>query len=469
VSGDFGLTLVVAEDLDEVWLGAIRGGRVHELDVVPAGASSCWGAICLARVLRVRPGLCGAFADAGLDEQVFVVAPRSGPGLSEGQLLPVRIVRNDPAKGPRATTEVTLPGVLLVLVPGRPGCRVSRRVGEPAVRRRLSALAEGLRGESHGWIVRAAAVGASREELAGEARQLAEIWEEVEAHLTAGGPLGPIWREPDPTRRFVRERLGLAPERVVVDGEAVEQRVRDLLRLSTGRLAVPLVRHEGEAPGVLAWGLEQAAWEALSPRVALPGGGGLVIEPTQALSAIDVNAGRDLDGADAEQAALRVNREAADEAARQITLRNLAGLIAVDFVEMRSQRGREQIDAAMVSALRWDPSRTRALPISRFSVMEISRQYHGPPLTERLGAPCARCQGAGVGPSLGAEARRLLRRLRQRRRASPGRDVLVRAPAGVLDEARRLAEGVGLGSGGTPSEGRVRWSEGRRIEVQLAE
>jgi Rne/Rng family ribonuclease len=468
VSGDDGPTLIVAEDLDELWLAATRRGRVHELDVVRAGAPGCWGAICLARVLRVRPGLCGAFADAGLDEQAFVVTPRSGPPLSEGQKLPIRIVRHDPAKGPRGTTDVTLPGVLLVLVPGRPGYRVSRRVRDPALRRRLSGLAEKLPEAGHGWIVRAAAAEASQEELAGEAERLAAEWERVASAVRAGGPVGPLWQEPDPACRFVRERLGMAPERIVVDGEGAQARLREMLTLPGGRPALPLVPHSGEAPAVLARGLEHAAWEALAPRVPLPGGGGLVVEATQALTAIDVNAGRDLAGEDGEQAALRVNREAAVEGARQITLRNLAGLIAIDFVELRTGRAREQVDTALATALRDDPARTHALPMSRFSITEISRQYHGPPLAERLGAPCPHCAGAGTGPGLGAQARRLLRRVRQSLSAAPGQRVEARGPAEVLEEARRLAGNPRVGAD-LDLGGRVLWLRGARLEVRLAD
>jgi ribonuclease E len=461
-------TLVVARDLDEIWLAQCRGGRVHELDVVPASADNRWGSICLARVIEVRPALGGAFVDAGLGEQVFAVGPDRREPPAAGERLFVRIVRDDPVKGPRATASVSLPGLLLVLVPGRPGARVSRRVLDPRARERLKRVGRALPSDEHGWIVRAAAAAASEQEIVAEAARLTDTWAGLESAREGGRP-GPVWRDDDPATRFVRERVGLDPERVVVEdrGTGLLGRLREVLRLPGGRDAVPLAEHRAGVPAVVGWGLERAAAEALESRVGLPGGGVLVVEPTEALTAIDVNACRDLRGDHGERAALRVNREAAVEVARQIALRNVAGLIAVDFVDLKAPDLRAEVDAKLAEALGADTSRTRALPMSAFCVVEISRQYRGPSLADRFGRACEDCAGTGWREALPVAARRLLRRVRHELTTAPGRTIEALGPEPVVAEARRLAR-AGIAGDLHGLEQRVRWISGASVEARPA-
>lgn len=450
-------SLVVAHSLGEWWLARLRGTQVIELDVCPDAPGVTEGSICAGVVVGAAPALGGAFVDAGFDGQVLVRTARGNTTPPPGSKLLVQLTRFDPVKGWRATTDLALAGLLLVLVPGRAVRRVSRQVAGEKVRASMEERLTRMMSDSpHGWIARSAALHAGDAAWRAEAQRLEACWSEVAGPQTPR--TGVVWSPPHPAARFVRERAGLDVERVFVDGPGARERATEALATTGNETLLPIETVAGGRSALDAFGLEAVAWEAVSPRVDLPGGGHLVIETTEALTAIDVNAGLQARGP-AAGSAQRLNREAAAAVAREVILRNVGGLIVVDFVDMADAGDRREIDRLLAEGFREDIARVTLQPLTPFSLAQIAREQLSVPLSRRLGAACTACAGQGWLPGTETQARRLLRTLCTAAAAAPGRRLEARAPASVLACSRKwLAEG--MAGTAAPAPRRVTWGEG---------
>jgi ribonuclease G len=455
--------VVLARDLGELWLALVEGDRVAELRIRPEAQGRWLGTIAKGRVTRVAPGVRALFVDLGLGRDVFTIRPETattadGRPLGVGDEILVQILREaDGGKGHRATPSVTLPGWSLVLSPGSERCGVSQRIVDAAERQRLRAILDELAPPGFGLIARTAAAGADRADLAAELELLMAQWAAIAERSRELRAPAIIHREQDPALAFLRDHLAQGLSEVVagdVDLPWLEPAIAGI-----GGEHVPrLRRHEGPLPMVEAFRLDRALEEVLTPTAPLAGGGRLVIQSTEALVAIDVNSGRDVEAADLEETAYRTNLAAATEVARQIRLRDLAGLIVIDFIDMDDPAHRAEIDAALARALTLDRHKLRVVPLSEFCVVQITRQRRRPTLERLLGRACAVC-GKGTVLRPEAEARRLLRQLRIVARPHPAARLRVFAPAPVLEAARQIAEEFGPRSGLPPLE-RVTWSEG---------
>lgn len=401
----------------EVRAALVEDGRLLDLVVERSGASAGGGVgeLYLARVVRVLPGMNAAFLDIGGGRDAFLPRGdaeyaddlRVGPArqaageagtsiadlVAEGEALVVQIAREAVGdKAPRATTKIALPGHRLVYTPTQGGRAVSRRIDDEDERARLDDILSGLEG---GYIVRTAGAGATAESLAAEAAELRARWSELLAAAGEASAPAALSTEPDPIERVLRNHAPDDLARVVVEGAAALTAARAYADRFAPGWAARIEGHSGREPLFEADDIEAQIEAALEPRVELPSGGTLLIEPTQALTAIDVNTGRNVGRGEAGRTMLETNLEAAAEIARQVRLRNIAGLVAIDFIRMDRDEDKRRVVDALRAAARPDPQPLRVGRMTPFGLVELTRRRARPPLAELMGIECRHCGGNG--------------------------------------------------------------------------
>ncbi|MAF94275.1 MAG: Rne/Rng family ribonuclease [Rhodospirillaceae bacterium] len=400
-------SVLISRGPGETRVALLSDGRLKELLVYREGAPGVAGNIYLGRVEAVNKGIEAAFVDIGLGRSGFLALPEArpasaegGPGdhiadyVNEGDAVLVQVLR-DPAgdKGAKLTTQVNLAGVNLVFRPGHPGVSISRRIEDEGERGRLTAVVEALAPEGDGFIVRTAASGAAEDALETEARALARRWKDIRLRRANAKAPSALSEEPGPALRALRDH-GPGIERIVADDSEALNEVREYCAAELPALAAAVEAHQGKQALFEAFGVEEQIDDALSPAVALPGGGSLIISQTPALCAIDVNTGG-ADGGSKEQTALSVDLEATAEAARQIRLRNISGLIVVDFVPVRGPGHKAEVLAALRAAVAADSLSPHVVGYTAMGLVEMTRRRHGPSLREILCLPF----GDRAGPS----------------------------------------------------------------------
>jgi ribonuclease G len=392
--------------------GLLEDGRLVEVDLLDEASEDPRGAILLGRVRRVDRELGAAFVDCGLaadaylgarDARFLAGAGRDDPierMLSEGQGVLVQ-VRHGPAAGKavRVTGDIALVGVCLVLRPRRSNVALSTRLERTPVAAEQRARALALFPDT-GVTLRHAAPLASDAELIAELARLQDRWAQIEVAAKARTPPARIHAGDDPLHRFLLERVAPDLERVVVGDQASLVRARTWLEQWLPALSDRLV---SAADPFEATGTAEQLEKALQPNVPLAGGGSLIIQPTAAFTAIDVNgAGR---------RALEANLAASREVARQLRLRRIGGTAVVDFIDLPTRAARARLLSALRDAVAADPAPVQVFAMSRFGLVEISRKRTGPSLAEMLGRPCPVCEGAGTLPGLRRCAEQLMRAL----------------------------------------------------------
>lgn len=454
--------LVISRDLGELWLALIEDGQVVEVSVRPDLLTRWLGNIVKGKVTRVVPGVRAAFVDIGLPRDAFAVAPRQPgdrPPPAPGDEVVIQVTRESQGnKGPRATFEITLPGWGLVFVPGNPFRGVSKQIADEKERERLRGILEGIPSQHGGVIARTAAAGASAEELDAEHQALVERWQEIETRSREWRAPAILWREENPALAFVRDHLAWGIDEIVADQAVIDDLAAGLpTELPSGLPA--LVCHEQALPLIEAFGLDRAVETALATEVRLPGGGRLVIQSTEALVAIDVNSGKDTSANSLEETALRTNLEAVDGLVRQVRLRDLGGLVVVDFIDMQEAVSKARINDALAQAFAGDRARTRILPLTDFCLAQITRQRRRIGLERLFLEPCA-CCGRGWAYRPEAEARKVLREARRRLAPlPPGARVKVTLSGPALEAGRTILERC-QGEEPVLTRQRVVWAEG---------
>lgn len=379
------------------------GEAMVEVQIERADAPSLVGSIRRGRVRRVVPGLKAAFVELGLERPGMLhvrETPMAGHAIADalhvGEHVLVQVIR-DPVrdKGARLSMRPTLPGRRLALLPGQDRLAIPQRIGDANERGRLKALTQGAReclGTSHGCIVRSAAEGAGEEAIEAELRHLLSLWgrvEEARRRVRVGEVLHQDLSLP---LRAVRD---LAPKdgTVTVNERSTFVQIQRYMRQHAPELASRLALHEGSMTLFESAGVERAIDAALEPRVALPCGGHLVIESTEAMTAVDVNSGAFAVAGDGDVAC--VNREAAAVLSRELRRRNVGGIVVIDFIEMRQRKHRREVLDALRAGLAEDPAATRVSGMSPLGLVELSRHRLGPSLSEQLERRCAVCHGKG--------------------------------------------------------------------------
>ena len=374
------------------------------------------GNIYRGRVQNVLPGMEAAFVDIGTPKNAVLyrgdvrydrddVESPGGPGprieqmLRPGQTILCQVTKNPiGAKGARLTQEVSLPGRFVVMVPNSSAFGISKRLDDNE-RRRLRRIVDDVRPSGHGLIVRTAAEGASQQELANDVARLMGQWQAIEAAAGRDNAPGLLYREPDLAVRIVREEFNREYRGVVIDDPALYAEVRDYVADVNPELLDRVEYYDPEAeqlPVFERFHVHEQLHKALDRKVWLPSGGSLIIERTEALTVIDVNTGKNVGKSSLEETVYRNNLEAAEEIARQLRLRDIGGIIVIDFIDMEVKENRDKVAAALRSALARDKTRTQVFDISELGLVEMTRKRISEGLVEALSSTCAVCGGRGI-------------------------------------------------------------------------
>jgi ribonuclease E len=334
--------------------------------------------------------------------------------LKRGQMVVVQITKDAIGdKGPTLTTYISIPGRYLVLMPSLQRTGVSRKIDDEKERRRLKRILTSLDiPEGMGVIVRTAGVGKTKMDIKRDLDYLLLAWEDFSNRLKSGRNPAPLYQESDAAVRTMRDLYTVETESVIVDDERVFARMVEFTKKLMPEQIERIRRHEAPRPLFQNHGVEQDFEKIFARRVELPSGGSIVIEQTEALVAIDVNSGRTREeGAEFEDIALKTNLEAVPEIARQIRLRDLGGIIVLDYIDMMRASSRRAVERATREALKEDRARSKIGRISQFGLLELTRQRLGPGLSKLVYDPCPRCRGSGRRRTASSRAQAILRRL----------------------------------------------------------
>jgi len=372
-------------------IATLAGARLLDVTVRPRGRPDFEGSIVIGRVERFSPELDAAFVDigqprAGFLRRVDMVGFDEGRPPPAGMPLLVQVTR-DPTedKGARLTMNLGLVGRFVVFKPYEQDVTFSRRIEDDAVRRRLAeAMAAAGAGEEGGFTVRTVAAGAPPDAVSREAKGLTARWESLRARALASTPPATLYSEPHPLLRLQRDQGGALAE-IVVDDRPLGLRLRQSIDAAGDRTQLRIVEG-GEGAVLDSFDIAGQIETALAPRIALASGVEILFEPGQTLCAIDVDTGsagtRQGQGP---RTPLQANLEAVDEIARQLRLRNIGGIVIVDFIDMRGPHDRNQLQGAMAARLVDDPVPTQVVGMTRLGLMEITRARRGLPLARALG------------------------------------------------------------------------------------
>ena len=400
--------LLVSRDGLETRVALLEDGRLAELYLERPGRLSLVGNIYRGRVENVLAGMDAAFVDIGLDRNGFlyvdeVVAPEAGVRqtrkitnlLQGGKELLVQVTRDAMGgKGPRLTTQLGLAGRYLVYLPLMAASGVSRRLDDHE-RERLRSVCRELKPDVGGMIIRTAAEGADKETIGRDLRFLQRVWGGIECRAAASRAPSLVYTEAELAVRSVRDLLGPEFGAVVVDDEKLRRRLVNYLRATAPELAGLVQGYEGAAPMFERFGIELEAKKALSRRVDLRSGGYIVIDHTEAMTVIDVNTGRYVGRRFLEDTTLKTNLEACREIVRQLRLRDIGGIIVIDFIDMTARTNREAVLAELEAELAQDRTKTYVVEISPLGLVEMTRQNVTRGLREIVTQPCPACCGEG--------------------------------------------------------------------------
>jgi ribonuclease G len=416
--------LLIESDPHEVRVALLEEERLAEIWIERHRERGPVGNIYRGRVARVVPGIQAAFVDIGLERNAFLYVGDVRDRLAEladlvgededwetgdreerrgidellepGQELIVQ-VRKAPVrgKGARVTTQIALPGRYLVLMPTTSDTGISRRIEDEDERERLLAVLDKLGPVPGGVIIRTAGQGCGARRLGHDLEHLSGTWQRVAERAEQASAPALVHGELDLARRTVRDRLDDSFEVVWVDGDEAYRKVLREVEDLEPRLADRVRRYDQPGRLFADFGLPEELESALRKRIWLKSGGYLVIEQTEALVAIDVNTGRYLGRKSLEETVLSANLEAVDEVARQIRLRDLGGIIVIDFIDMVESENRRRVVAELEERLRGDRSRSRVSQVSEFGLVEVTRKRSRSNLRRVLTRPCTCCRGRG--------------------------------------------------------------------------
>jgi len=396
---------------------AVMEGRQlieHYLSRPADDVSEIHGNVYLAKVQNVLPGMEAAFVDIGTPKNAVLYRgdvqyddsdfegkgrPRIEQVLKAKQTILAQVTKNPIAhKGARLTQEVSLPGRFVVLVPNSSTYGISKRLPE-SERKRLRNILDRVKPKQHGIIVRTAAESITKEEIERDVRRLLGQWDEIEA--LAGRSQAPnlLYREPEMAFRFIREEFNKDFRGVVIDDADMCEKVRTYVESVNPALVDRISYHDPETESLPLFErhhVHEQLRKALDRKVWLPSGGSLIIEHTEALTVIDVNTGKNVGRSSLEETVFRNNLEAAEEIARQLRLRDIGGIIVIDFVDMEVKANREAVATTLRDALARDKTRTQVFDISELGLVEMTRKRIGEGLLESFANACEDCGGRGV-------------------------------------------------------------------------
>jgi len=420
---------------EEARVAIVEDGHLIELDIETAGREQTRGNVYKGAVVRVEPGLQAAFVDIGMKKLGFLQMgevhpdnwqwrddvsvehrnrrPRIQEILRRGQELIVQVEKGErEGKGAALTTYISLPGRYMVLMPGSDSCGVSRKVENESERKKLKEIAAELEiPESYGYIIRTEAVGRKKTELAKDLHYLIKLYENIRERAAEVGAPALIYQESDLVIRTIRDYFSADIEEVLVDNKDVYRQAREFFKEVMPSQEKIVKLHQEKRPIFAKYQLEEQIDLIYEKKVPLKSGGSIVIEPTEAMVSIDVNSGKTTGEKGVEDTAFKTNMEAAEEVARQLRLRDLGGLIVIDFIDMRDRKHRAEVEKTLKNALKADKARVSVDKISQFGLLEMSRQRIKQTINEASYLECPHCGGHGKVKSVEAMALSFLRKV----------------------------------------------------------
>lgn len=396
----------------ETRVAVMQHGAVQELHVERTSSLGLVGNIYLGKVCRVLPGMQSAFIEVGLNRAAFlhvadIWMPRQDSEhtakpiehiLSEGQNLLVQVIK-DPigTKGARLSTQISIAGRLLVYLPQENHIGISQRIEDESEREILRGKLQQLvpEGENGGFIIRTVAETATNNELTADINYLIKLWTGIKETAKTAAPETLLYKDLILSFRVLRDFVGEETERLLIDSRENFQKLQEFAELYT-RNALPFIEHyNGERPLFDLYGVEDEIQKALSKRVDLKSGGYLVIDQTEALTTIDVNTGAFVSGRTFDETIFRTNLEAAQAIARQLRLRNLGGIVIIDFIDMDNEEHKNSVLAELKKALARDRTRITVNGFSSLGLVEMTRKRTRESLAHILCESCSTCQGRG--------------------------------------------------------------------------
>src|SRR3954469_6213300 len=453
-----------ATQAEELRVAIVDGQKLIDLDIETAGKEQRKGNIYKGIITRIEPSLEAAFVDYGSERHGFmpfkevsraffqgdvdVGRARIQDALREGQELIVQVDKDERGnKGAALTTFISLAGRYLVLMPNNPrGGGVSRRV-EGEERNELRDLIAQLEVPGGMSIIgRTAGLGRSIEELQWDLNYLMQLWRAIENASRGASGAFLIYQESNLVIRAIRDYFHQEIGELLIDTESIFEQARQFMGHVMPQNVNRVKLYSDDIPLFSRFQIEHQIETAYSRQVNLPSGGAIVIDHTEALVSIDVNSARSTRGADIEETALRTNLEAADELARQLRLRDLGGLVVIDFIDMENQRNQRDVENRLRDALRYDRARVQMGKISRFGLLELSRQRLQTSLGETSHIACPRCHGTGHIRSVESSALHILRILQEEAMKENTASVHAQVPVDVatflLNEKRSEFHGI---------------------------
>ena len=438
--------LIINSEPLEKRVALLLDGRLEKFEIERHSDDRMVGGIFKGRIKNLDAGLKAAFVDIGYSKNAFLHYWDMLPAAADSSVEVVRVnkkknaaprpaeptVKDIPSlyppgtdiviqvtkgpigtKGPRTTTNLSLPGRYLILTPFSDGCGISRKIEDPAERKRLKQLINELTiPEGMGVIVRTAGEGKKSRYFVRDLHLLLKKWEEIQQKMQTERSPACLYQEPDIVERTVRDFLTEEVDRVLIDNKDDHARTADLVGLISKRSRSKIALYKDNIPIFERFNIERQIEQTFQRKVTLPSGGEIVIDETEALIAIDVNTGSHKNrSGDEKNTIYAVNLEAAEEIARQIRLRNLGGLIIMDFIDMKERRHRNAIYDKMVELMSEDKAKTHILPISQLGIMQMTRQRQQESLSSNLYTDCPYCRGRGIVKSATTMSVELQRRL----------------------------------------------------------
>ena len=419
---------------EELRVAIVDGQKLVDLDIESSAYQQKKGNIYKAKVTRVEPSLEAAFVDYGSDRQGFLPLkeisriyfkdfdPRTSMGqvrikdvIKEGQELIVQVEKEERGtKGAALTTFISLAGRYLVLMPNNPrGGGISRRIeGEERAEMR-EAMSQLNIPQDYSVIIRTAGIGRSAEELQWDLDYLVHLWDAISKAATERPAAFLIYQESNLVIRAIRDYLRSDIGEILIDNQEIFERAQRFMQQVMPQILGKLKLYSDETPLFSRYQIENQIESAFAREVRLESGGAIVFDKTEALVTIDVNSARATKGADIEETAFNTNLEAADELARQLRLRDLGGLIVIDFIDMTPARNQREVENRLIEALKADRARVQVGRISRFGLLEMSRQRLRPSLGEASTVVCPRCEGRGNIRDIQSSALHILRYIQE--------------------------------------------------------
>lgn len=432
-------TILLNSMPEEVRMAIVAGGELQAIEMERASHSHLVGNLYRGRVQNVLPGMQAAFVDIGREKNAFLYIGDGMPKEAQqavrqqkihiGQTLPVQIVKDAiGTKGPRATTHLTLPGRNVVLMPTAAYIGISRRIESEEERARLHGIAERICPKDMGIIIRTVAAGKTEEALAADVRYLRRLWESIQARMKLGSAPSLLYRDADLAIRMVRDSFTDEIDEVIVDDRALYQRIVELVEYASPELADRVKLYAERTPLFRKYHLEEELEKLGAREVELPSGGFIVIDKTEALTVIDVNTGKFVGKANLADTVYHTNLEAAAEILKQLRLRDIGGIIVVDFIDMEQPGQKEELLAYMREHVKSDPTKTNIVDITSLGLVEITRKKSRQNLESMIYSECPYCHGKGRVESpetVGIQISRDIRRMELSSHSEDGYEVEV--------------------------------------------